>query len=224
MAQGFTAVDPLAGQFPAYSPYNYTLNDPINKTDPDGRAPQATQCCTGTNPNVYFAVKLLEVQRTFGALADKVSATVFGRYNTGTVTVGSGNASATVEAGVEVSVTARPALAKFFTFTPDAKPTPNLVTVTASINSRTAAAAKVPVGPGNVGVVESTSTKNGTTAHSTEANAGASAGGTSAKAYVKQTTTGGQTITQAGAEVKVTTPTVLGQNLSAGGRVNVDLE
>jgi len=31
------AVDPLASSYPSWSPYNYTLNNPINATDPDGR-------------------------------------------------------------------------------------------------------------------------------------------------------------------------------------------
>ncbi|WP_312177491.1 RHS repeat-associated core domain-containing protein, partial [Chryseobacterium sp.] len=30
-------VDPLAEVYPGWSPYNYTLNDPINYTDPDGK-------------------------------------------------------------------------------------------------------------------------------------------------------------------------------------------
>jgi len=39
----FLQIDPLAASFPDYSPYNYTLNNPINMWDPDGRAP--TGCC-----------------------------------------------------------------------------------------------------------------------------------------------------------------------------------
>ncbi|SDT36912.1 RHS repeat-associated core domain-containing protein [Mucilaginibacter mallensis] len=33
------SADPLAGRYPSFSPYNYSLNNPINTFDPDGAAP-----------------------------------------------------------------------------------------------------------------------------------------------------------------------------------------
>ncbi len=35
----WTSVDPLADQYPAWSPYNYTLNNPLRFVDPHGKAP-----------------------------------------------------------------------------------------------------------------------------------------------------------------------------------------
>jgi RHS repeat-associated protein len=33
------SVDPKADDFPSFSPYNYTMNNPLNMVDPDGQAP-----------------------------------------------------------------------------------------------------------------------------------------------------------------------------------------
>ena len=217
-------VDPLADQFPGYSPYTYTFNDPINLTDPTGMAPEGPPggCCWG-NPNVAFAKMALKVERTFGALVDRASVTLFGRYNTSTTTVGSGNASMTVESGVEASVTVRTNLESTLTYMDGATPSlDNVVTVEGSVKSRASVSAKVPVGAGNVGASATTTTSNGgETSTSRELNAGASVGGASGKVFAKETTSGGQTTTTAGAEVKVSTPSAWGQSFSGGARVEV---
>lgn len=34
----FTGVDPLNRKFSSLNPYNFTLNNPLNRIDPDGRS------------------------------------------------------------------------------------------------------------------------------------------------------------------------------------------
>ena len=38
-AKGWLSVDPLSREFPHVSPYNFSLNNPLNLVDPDGMAP-----------------------------------------------------------------------------------------------------------------------------------------------------------------------------------------
>src|SRR5690606_37347947 len=46
---GFMFVDPLAEDFAEWTPYNYTLNNPINLVDSTGMAPESPDCdgCKG---------------------------------------------------------------------------------------------------------------------------------------------------------------------------------
>lgn len=54
-------MDPLAENYPSYSSYNYTLNNPINLIDPDGRSPQ------DTDPPIYImGFKSKKYQRSPG--------------------------------------------------------------------------------------------------------------------------------------------------------------
>lgn len=41
------SVDPLSDKYPSLSPYNYTLNNPVNFYDPDGNCPMPTLFCAG---------------------------------------------------------------------------------------------------------------------------------------------------------------------------------
>ena len=46
-------MDPLAEEFPAWSPYNFTMNNPIRLIDPDGRAPLDIIGATKSDANKF---------------------------------------------------------------------------------------------------------------------------------------------------------------------------
>ncbi len=54
--QGFMTVDPLAESFPSWSPYNFTMNNPLRFVDPDGRAPQDIILPKGTSTKDTYTI------------------------------------------------------------------------------------------------------------------------------------------------------------------------
>jgi hypothetical protein len=56
--EGTRGVDPLANKFPAWSPYNYTMNNPVNMVDPDGRA--AIDPILAMKTSIGIAVNVVE--------------------------------------------------------------------------------------------------------------------------------------------------------------------
>lgn len=51
------SVDPLAKEFPSWSTYSHTLNNPITFIDPDGRAPKKANDCCPPDYSLFYAHK-----------------------------------------------------------------------------------------------------------------------------------------------------------------------
>src|SRR5690554_6906214 len=67
----FIQVDPLAEEFPEWSPYNYTMNNPLRYTDPTGLAPE--DCCNGIIPGSWLGTAGYTLKRTSEVVSRKFS-------------------------------------------------------------------------------------------------------------------------------------------------------
>ncbi len=68
MASIWLSVDPLAEMYPGWSPYNYTLNNPINYVDPDGRKPKKMKDFSTPIPEGFKRTKGIYKKRINGVL------------------------------------------------------------------------------------------------------------------------------------------------------------
>jgi RHS repeat-associated protein len=68
------SVDPMASRYPGWSPYNYTLNNPIKLTDPDGRSPE--EAGGGPDPKQLIKQEVNKVEALWNKFVNKVEGLV----------------------------------------------------------------------------------------------------------------------------------------------------
>jgi RHS repeat-associated protein len=76
-------VDAMASQFPAWSPYNFSLNNPVNLVDPDGNAPHGRKLGPNEQPGTqstgnHAVPERTEVSRTGGSINVTTTGTYVG--------------------------------------------------------------------------------------------------------------------------------------------------
>lgn len=89
----FLGVDPMADEYPSWSPYNYTLNNPLNLIDPTGMCPEeeSDRGCTGGVAGRFFeslrsTLAGTEMPFQFGALLADIGGELVKRASSRVVT------------------------------------------------------------------------------------------------------------------------------------------
>ena len=209
-------VDPLAGDFPSLTPYNFVENNPIMLLDPDGNGPTGPEGL-GSNPLFTvvhgFQIYFQGVGRQVDDLGAKVKGWVSMNFNSE-----DGTATATRKVTVEAGTSAE----EFFTPTNN-KPSTRMpmelkikeesyIEITAGATTRT------PYGPVSAEISQNVDSEGNSSTTATVSYGGQGQGIYGETSINNRT---GESTSRAGVRAKVETPKVSGWTIGMGAELSI---